>query len=134
MAELPLDPPFAKVLIQSQVHISTFLNSCSFSPAKLHLMRILASCLQHQNCTSEVIAIISLLSVDQIFFTPQGKRDQAIESRKKFAHRDGDHLMLLNVLKAWQDVKGDQEWARENFVNVRNMKHVLVRSQSLRSR
>lgn len=98
MAEFPVDPRFAKVLIQSAEY----------------------------GCTFEVIAIISLLSVENIFFSPSDKREQAAEARRKFLHNDGDHLMLLNVLKGYWEVKGDYEWCRENFINARNIKIALV--------
>ncbi|KAH8552048.1 P-loop containing nucleoside triphosphate hydrolase protein [Umbelopsis sp. PMI_123] len=102
MAEFPLDPVFSKVLIQSQQY----------------------------ECTSEVISIISLLSVDSVFFTPPDKRDNVADAKKRFVHPDGDHLTLLNVLKSYWEVKGDKEWCRENFINMRNMKIVLdVRNQ-----
>ncbi|CAO3663683.1 unnamed protein product [Umbelopsis ramanniana] len=102
MAEFPLDPVFSKVLIQSQQY----------------------------ECTSEVLSIISLLSVDSVFFTPPDKRDNVAEAKKRFVHPDGDHLTLLNVLKSYWEVKGDKEWCRENFINMRNIKIVLdVRNQ-----
>ncbi|KAJ2959025.1 hypothetical protein NQZ79_g5437 [Umbelopsis isabellina] len=102
MAEFPLDPLFSKVLIQSQPY----------------------------ECTSEIISIISLLSVDSVFFTPPDKRDNVAEAKKRFLHPDGDHLTLLNVLKSYWEVKGDKEWCRENFINMRNMRIVLdVRNQ-----
>jgi HrpA-like RNA helicase len=101
MAEFPLDPLFSKVLIQSQPY----------------------------ECTSEIISIISLLSVDSVFFTPPDKRDNVAEAKKRFLHPDGDHLTLLNVLKSYWEVKGDKEWCRENFINMRNMKIVLVSCQ-----
>jgi HrpA-like RNA helicase len=98
MAEFPLDPSYSKVLIQSKEY----------------------------GCSLEVIAIISLLSVDSVFFTPSDKRDQATEARKKFLHPDGDHLTLLNVLKSYWEVKGDMEWCRENFINNRNVKIAMA--------
>ncbi|KAL9540685.1 hypothetical protein MBANPS3_009551 [Mucor bainieri] len=105
MAEFPLDPTYSKVLIQSKDY----------------------------GCSLEVIAIISLLSVDSIFFTPSDKREQASEARKKFLHPDGDHLTLLNVLKSYWEVKGDIEWCKENFINNRNIKIALeVRDQLIR--
>ncbi|KAI8997091.1 P-loop containing nucleoside triphosphate hydrolase protein [Pilobolus umbonatus] len=105
MAEFPLDPTYSKVLIQSKEY----------------------------GCSLEVIAIISLLSVDSIFYTPSGKREEAAEARKKFLHPDGDHLTLLNVLKSYWEVKGDLEWCRDNFINNRNMKVAMdVRDQLIR--
>lgn len=101
MAEFPLDPTYSKVLIQSKEY----------------------------GCSLEVIAIISLLSVDSVFFTPSDKREQATEARKKFIHPDGDHLTLLNVLKSYWEVKGDVEWCKENFINNRNIKIAMVRKK-----
>ncbi|KAI9316800.1 P-loop containing nucleoside triphosphate hydrolase protein [Dichotomocladium elegans] len=102
MSQFPLDPVFSKVLIKSAEY----------------------------GCTMEVIAIISMLSVDTIFFTPSDKREQAAEARRKFIHIDGDHLTLLNVLKGYWEVKGDPEWCKENFINNRNMRIALdVRKQ-----
>ncbi|CAG8580172.1 5661_t:CDS:2, partial [Ambispora leptoticha] len=97
MAEFPLEPAFARVLLMSK----------------------------ELACTREAISIISLLSVDSIFFTPQDKRDQATESKKKFASPLGDLITLLNVLHGYQDQNGNTQWCRQNFINKRNMKIVM---------
>ncbi|KAG0235515.1 putative ATP-dependent RNA helicase dhr2 [Actinomortierella wolfii] len=102
MAAFPVDPPYAKVLLQSEA----------------------------MECTKEAIEIIALLSVDTIFTFPSNKREEANEARQKFLSLDGDHLTLLNVLRAYESVKGDRDWCRENFINGRHMRHVLeVRKQ-----
>ncbi|KAK3835577.1 MAG: ATP-dependent RNA helicase DHX8 [Linnemannia gamsii] len=102
MAAFPVDPPYAKVLLQSE----------------------------KMECTKEAIEIISLLSVDTIFAAPSSKREEANEARQKFTSLDGDHLTLLNTLRAYESVKGDRDWCRENFINSRHMRHVLdVRKQ-----
>jgi HrpA-like RNA helicase len=102
MSLFPVDPTFAKVLIQSKI----------------------------MKCTAEAIDIVSMLSIDPVFFSPNDKRDEATASKKKFMNFDGDHITLLNVLRAYQDVKGDPEWCRDNFINYRTMKQIMdVRSQ-----
>ncbi|KAI1304582.1 putative ATP-dependent RNA helicase dhr2 [Mortierella claussenii] len=102
MASFPVDPPYAKVLLHSE----------------------------KMECTKEAIEIISLLSVDSIFSAPSAKREEANEARQKFISLDGDHLTLLNTLRAYESVKGDRDWCRENFINSRHMRHVLdVRKQ-----
>ncbi|KAF9919107.1 putative ATP-dependent RNA helicase dhr2 [Lobosporangium transversale] len=102
MAAFPVDPPYAKVLLQSE----------------------------KMECTKEAIEIISLLSVDSIFSSPSAKREEANEARQKFVSLDGDHLTLLNTLRAYESVKGDRDWCRENFINSRHMRHVIdVRKQ-----
>ncbi|KAJ3142616.1 putative ATP-dependent RNA helicase dhr2 [Physocladia obscura] len=102
MAEFPVDPALAKCLIHSQSLSST----------------------------AEVISIISLLSVEAVFFSPNDKRDIANEAKAKFLSHDGDHLTLLNVMRAYMAVGGDREWCLENFVNGRAIKNALdIRSQ-----
>lgn len=86
MAKLPLVPSLARTLIESK----------------------------EQGCTKQVIDIVSLLSsTSKIFFDvkdnddPNGNgRDIALEARSKFFHRSGDHMTLLNVFSAWDDLTG----------------------------
>lgn len=81
MAEFPLDPPFAKVLIQSKVK-----NLLSVTrPAMFWCSCIL----QAYKCTREVLSIIAMLSIDPIFFSPHDKREAATAAKKKFVNFDG---------------------------------------------
>ncbi|GES73943.1 ATP-dependent RNA helicase Prh1 [Rhizophagus clarus] len=102
MAEFPLEPAYAKVLIASQ----------------------------EMSCTREAIEIVSLLSVESIFFSPQDQREHASEMKKKFVSPFGDLITYLNVLRSYEVQKGNSEWCYQNFINRRNMKHVIeVRKQ-----
>ncbi|EXX55476.1 Prp22p [Rhizophagus irregularis DAOM 197198w] len=98
MAEFPLEPAYAKVLIVSQ----------------------------EMSCTREAIEIVSLLSVESIFFSPQDQREHASEMKKKFISPFGDLITFLNVLRSYEVQKGNSEWCHQNFINRRNMKHVIV--------
>ena len=53
-------------------------------------------------CTSEILDIVSLLSVENVFFSPREDREKATVCHKRFASIYGDHLTLLNVFKAYK--------------------------------
>jgi pre-mRNA-splicing factor ATP-dependent RNA helicase DHX15/PRP43 len=94
MAEFPLDPQLAKMVI--------------------------ASC--DNNCSNEVLSITAMLSVPQCFVRPMEVKKAADESKMRFAHIDGDHLTLLNVYHAFKQNHEDPQWCYDNFVNYRSLK------------
>ncbi|GAA5968713.1 hypothetical protein JCM3765_003420 [Sporobolomyces pararoseus] len=119
MAQLPLDPIYAKVLISS------------FS----------------EGCPYEAINLVSLLgSKEQILAVSSSQRDAANEARKKFLHRSGDHLTLLNILQAFEEIEEGKnegggrkneerkQWCRENFIGFKAMMQVLDARKQLRER
>ncbi|KAJ1964197.1 ATP-dependent RNA helicase [Dipsacomyces acuminosporus] len=102
MSEFPLEPSYSKVIYASQ----------------------------KAGCTREVIDVVSLLSVDSLFYIPADKRDESNAAQMTFRSTEGDHLTYLNLLRAYTKVNGDKDWCTEHFVNRRNMRHVLdVRQQ-----
>lgn len=72
-------------------------------------------------CSDELLTIIALLSVDTVFQVPHDKREQAHDVHRKFHSTDGDHVTLLNVWRAWNHAKCNQQWAYANFLNNRNL-------------
>lgn len=94
MAEFPLDPQLAKMLIQS----------CDYQ------------------CSNEALSITAMLSVPQCFIRPIEMKKAADEAKKRFAHIDGDHLTLLNVYHAFKQNNEDQQWCYDNFINFRSLK------------
>ena len=73
MSTLPLDPQMSKMLI-----IST-----------------------DYNCSNEILSIVAMLSVKNVFMRPKGAERAADEAKAKFAHVDGDHLTYLNAYHAY---------------------------------
>ncbi|GAA6003166.1 hypothetical protein JCM10207_001781 [Rhodosporidiobolus poonsookiae] len=110
MASLPLDPIYARVLL------------ASFA----------------EGCPREIIDLVALLgSTDQLLINTAATRDQASAARSKFIHRAGDHLMLLNILRAFEELDGKDErkaWCRDNFVSLKGMLSVLDARKQLRER
>ena len=83
MVEFPLDPPLSKMLIVS---------------AQL-------------GCSSEILTIVSMLSVPSIFFRPKDREQESDAAREHFQVPESDHLTLLNVYEQWKQHKYDTEWA-----------------------
>lgn len=94
MAEFPLDPQLAKLLIASCSH----------------------------NCSNEILSITAMLSVPQCFTRPTEAKKAADEAKMRFAHIDGDHLTLLNVYHAFKQNQEDPQWCYDNFVIYRSLK------------
>jgi len=69
MVEFPLDPPLSKMLLESEKY----------------------------RCTSELLTIVSMLSVPSVFYRPKDRETDADSAREKFFVPESDHLTLLNV-------------------------------------
>merc|ERR1712048_631583 len=100
MAEFPLPPQLSKVLIQS-VHLA---------------------------CSDEALTIVSMLSIQNVFYRPREKQALADQKKAKFHQAEGDHMTLLAVYNAWRNAKFSNAWCFENFIQARSMK----RAQDIR--
>lgn len=73
MCKFPLDPQYSKILLAS----SAF------------------------NCVEEMLNIISVLSSENIFVYPNDKKELARERHAMFEDKQGDHITLLRVFRAY---------------------------------
>lgn len=104
MSEFPLEPNLSKILIMSV----------------------------HLGCSEELLTIVSMLSVQNIWFRPKDQQALADSKRAKFNQVEGDHLTLLAVYNAWRNNNFSASWCRENFVQHRSLKRAQeVRRQLL---
>lgn len=114
MASLPLEPRQAKALLASFAH----------------------------GCPLEMVDLLSLLgSADSLLAVPHNQRDEAAEARSKFIHRSGDHMMLLNILRTFEDICGTMKsvkerraWCRDHFLSLKTLNQVLDTRKQLRER
>ena len=58
------------------------------------------------NCSEDILTIIALLSVDTIFYIPPNRRDTCNTVLQKYRSAEGDHIMLLNIYRAFKSVRG----------------------------
>ncbi len=95
MAEFPLDPMLAKMIIAAE---------------KYH-------------CVDQILTISSMLSVgNSIFFRPKEKAIHADAAKVNFFRPGGDHITLLHVYSEWKETGYSPQWCYENFIQARSMK------------
>lgn len=94
MAEFPLDPQLAKMLIVSP----------EFA------------------CSNEMLSLTAMLSVPNVFMRPAAQRKEADLAKAQFTHPDGDHLTMLNVYHAYKQNEHDaKNWCWQNYLNQRSL-------------
>ena len=74
ISEMPLEPQLAKMLIVSPEY----------------------------KCSNDMLSIVALLSVPNIFMRPKEAAKAADEAKSQFAYSEGDHITLLNAYYAYQ--------------------------------
>ena len=111
MASFPVEPNLACIILASNTH----------------------------GCTSEVVDIVSLISSSSnLFLDITDQRDAIADARSKFRHPSGDHLTMLNALRAYQEMaqsesKGSRrDWCRQHFLNERTLTEALKIRDQLR--
>jgi ATP-dependent RNA helicase DHX8/PRP22 len=82
MAEFPLDPPYAKIIISSV----------------------------ELGCADEVLTVVAMLQEQEVFVRPRDKQQLADRMRSKFHQPEGDHCTLLTVFQAWERNHFAQHW------------------------
>lgn len=109
-----MDPPPTANILNSMYHL-WFLNALddygaltatgkkmSEFPMEPSLAKMLISSVE-MSCSSEVLIIVSMLSVSTVFYRPREMADEADAARDRFAVRESDHLTLLNVFNMWKN-------------------------------
>lgn len=122
--------------IDNRMSVTTLGRQMLKFPLEPTQARVLTASIE-RGCTADVLDILSLVNDSPIFLDPLDKREEAAVARSTFAHRDGDHLTLLNVLRSYEaipkkDVTGRKAWCRERFVNERNLKRAIQARDQMR--
>lgn len=77
------------------------------------------------NCSQEILTIVAMLSVPNIFIRPSKDKKRADDAKNIFAHPDGDHITLLNVYHGFKSDEayeyGIHKWCRDHFLNYRSL-------------
>jgi len=84
------------------------------------------------SCSSDVVTLVSMLSVDSLFFAPHNQRDIAVAVRRKFQCSDSDHVTLVRIFKAYKAAGGTADWCKRHYINHRAMKTVTSTRKQLK--
>ena len=95
MADFPLDPPLSKMLL--------FAHNTG-------------------GCSTEVLIVVSMLSVPSVFFRPKDRVEESDAAREKFFVPESDHLTLLNVYLRAKQYRFDAKWCGDHFIHAKGIR------------
>lgn len=82
-------------------------------------------------CLDDCVTIAAILSTKSPFVSPQEKREEAKEARKRFAQGDGDLLTDLRAFQEWNEHMNERmgqsrvrAWCADNFLNYQTMSDI----------
>lgn len=104
MSAFPMDPSLAKLLITAEEY----------------------------GCSEEMMTIVSMLSVPNVFYRPKERQDEADAQREKFWVHESDHLTYLQVYSAWKTNGYSEGWCIKHFLHAKSLRRAKeIREQLL---
>ncbi|KAJ4421665.1 DEAH-box RNA helicase prp16 [Neurospora sp. IMI 360204] len=104
MNAFPMDPPLAKLLITSEEY----------------------------GCSEEMVTIVSMLSVPNVFYRPKERQEESDAAREKFFVPESDHLTYLHVYTQWKANGYNDGWCVRHFLHSKSLRRAKeVREQLL---
>ncbi|KAM0330000.1 hypothetical protein ACHAQA_004169 [Verticillium albo-atrum] len=104
MSAFPMDPSLSKLLITAEEY----------------------------GCSEEMITIVSMLSVPNVFYRPKERQDEADTQREKFWVHESDHLTYLQVYSAWKSNGQSDGWCVKHFLHPKSLRRAKeIRDQLL---
>ncbi|KAG7292266.1 DEAH-box RNA helicase prp16 [Staphylotrichum longicolle] len=104
MNAFPMDPSLAKLLIMSEQY----------------------------GCSEEMVTIVSMLSVPNVFYRPKERQEESDAAREKFFVPESDHLTYLHVYTQWKSNGYSDGWCIRHFLHSKSLRRAKeVRDQLL---
>ena len=105
MAEFPLQPMYAKMLLSSEEY----------------------------GCSEEAVTTAAMMQIQNVFVTPSNQKITANKMKRKFSVEEGDHITMLNVFTAFVNAKKNSHWCHEHFLNYKGLNRAVeIREQLIR--
>jgi pre-mRNA-splicing factor ATP-dependent RNA helicase DHX38/PRP16 len=104
MTAFPMDPSLAKLLITSEDY----------------------------GCSEEMLTIVSMLSVPNVFYRPKERQEESDAAREKFFVPESDHLTYLHVYSQWKSNGYSDAWCTRHFLHPKSLRRAKeIREQLL---
>ena len=104
MNAFPMDPSLAKLLIMSEMY----------------------------GCSEEMVTIVSMLSVPNVFYRPKERQEESDAAREKFFVPESDHLTYLHVYTQWKANGYNDRWCIQHFLHSKSLRRAKeIRDQLL---
>ncbi|KAI0514840.1 P-loop containing nucleoside triphosphate hydrolase protein [Xylaria bambusicola] len=104
MNAFPMDPSLAKLLIMSEQY----------------------------GCSEEMLTIVSMLSVPNVFYRPKERQEESDAAREKFFVPESDHLTYLHVYSQWKSNGHSDGWCTRHFLHPKSLRRAKeIRDQLL---
>lgn len=104
MNAFPMDPSLAKLLITSEEY----------------------------GCSEEMVTIVSMLSVPNVFYRPKERQEESDAAREKFFVPESDHLTYLHVYSQWKANGYSDRWCTQHFLHPKSLRRAKeIRDQLL---
>lgn len=104
MTAFPMDPSLAKLIITSVEY----------------------------ECSEEMLTIVSMLSVPNVFYRPKERLEESDAAREKFFVPESDHLTLLHVYTQWKVNGYSDGWCIRHFLHPKTLRRAKeIRDQLL---
>lgn len=105
MTPFPMDPPLAKLIIMAA---------------------------DEYECSEEMLSIVAMLSVPNVFYRPKEREEESDSAREKFFVPESDHLTLLHVYTQWKTNGHSDAWCTKHFLHSKTLRRAKeVRDQLL---
>jgi pre-mRNA-splicing factor ATP-dependent RNA helicase DHX38/PRP16 len=103
MTSFPMDPSLAKIIITAKEY----------------------------GCTDEMLTIVSMLSVPNVFYRPKERQEESDAAREKFFVPESDHLTLLHVYSQWKMHGFLDSWCTKHFLHPKALRRAKEIRQQL---
>ncbi|KAK9477152.1 putative pre-mRNA splicing factor ATP-dependent RNA helicase PRP16 [Lipomyces japonicus] len=103
MASFPMEPSLSKLLIMAEQY----------------------------ECSEEMLTIVSMLSVPNVFYRPKERQEESDAAREKFFVAESDHLTLLHVYTQWKSNGYSDGWCMRHFLHPKTLRRAHEIRQQL---